>query len=64
MDESFEKRPFGAPGLGEFVASQPREAEVSERVLSGKDVLYVLTYIYDGGIIREHIRDLTLERKL
>lgn len=30
MDEGFEKRPFGAPGLGEFVVSQPREAAVSD----------------------------------
>ena len=28
VDEEFEKRPFGAPGLGEFIASQPKEATV------------------------------------
>lgn len=33
MNEDLEKKPFGAPGLGEFVASQPREAAV--RVFEG-----------------------------
>lgn len=28
-DEDFEKQPFGSPGLGEFVSSQPKEAVVS-----------------------------------
>lgn len=28
MNEDLEEKPFGAPGLGEFVASQPREAAV------------------------------------
>lgn len=48
LNEDLEKRPFGAPGLGEFVASQPREAAVRATQLTAYDALEWMRAVVSG----------------
>lgn len=48
MDPDLVKQPFGAPGLGEFVRSQPREAGVSLKCPLNR-VLWNIVRLYRHG---------------